>query len=216
MNSEYFVYLICTLNEKYTYIGATTDIRRRLRQHNSEIKGGAKYTTQRGSGQWKRIAYVSGFPTWNDALKFEWRWKQLGRKRQVQKGIHRRLHNLSQLLAMEKPTMSATPYSLWPSPPRVHAEEGFPEFAFAGRSKFKEKCPIGFNECPTNECSIEFKEECPIEFIDECSTEFKEECSIEFKECSIEFKEECSTEFKECSTEFKEECPIKTAPCLDK
>lgn len=133
-NPSFFVYLLCTLSGKCTYIGATVNVHRRLRQHNGEIKGGAKYTTRKGPDQWRRVAYVSGFPTWNDALKFEWRWKQLGRKyRKISGGnvvsgvnpstlVENRLYNLNQLLSMEKPTLTATPYSEWPERPVVHYE----------------------------------------------------------------------------------------------
>ena len=39
----YFVYIVkCADNTLYT--GYATDIKRRMRQHNGEIKGGAKYT----------------------------------------------------------------------------------------------------------------------------------------------------------------------------
>ena len=48
-----YVYLLQCGNK--TYIGATIHLERRLRQHNRELKGGAKYTSQ---GKWTRIGYV--------------------------------------------------------------------------------------------------------------------------------------------------------------
>jgi structure-specific endonuclease subunit SLX1 len=122
---SFFVYLLCTLDEKYTYIGATVNVNHRLRQHNGEIKGGAKYTTSKGLHQWKRLLYVSGFPSWKDALRFEWRWKQLGRRRRANQtsaksGTERRIHDLTVLLSFPKATTAATPYAEWPSPPEVH------------------------------------------------------------------------------------------------
>ena len=63
-----------------TYIGATVDLDRRLRQHNRELKGGAKRTTARPA-QWYRVCYVSGFTSWRAALQFEWRWKWFSRQR---------------------------------------------------------------------------------------------------------------------------------------
>jgi predicted GIY-YIG superfamily endonuclease len=113
----YYVYLLSTLDEKSTYIGATVDVHHRLRQHNGEIKGGAKYTTSRGKNNWKRILYVTGFPTWPDALRFEWRWKQLCRKAKVKKGssIDRRKRALQQLLELPRATTAAMPYLEWPS-----------------------------------------------------------------------------------------------------
>jgi structure-specific endonuclease subunit SLX1 len=68
---------------KHTYIGATTDINRRLRQHNQEIKGGAKST--RMYNNWKRVCFISGFMDQKSALQFEWKWKHNSRyKRKIE------------------------------------------------------------------------------------------------------------------------------------
>ena len=46
----FFVYLLVS-SDSGTYVGATVDLNRRLRQHNKEIKGGAKYTSSKiGNG----------------------------------------------------------------------------------------------------------------------------------------------------------------------
>ena len=58
-------------SETRTYVGKTNDLRRRLRQHNGAIKGGAKYT--RTTGPWNCLFYVDGFDSNSTALKFEWR-----------------------------------------------------------------------------------------------------------------------------------------------
>ena len=42
--SKYYVYLLESTNH-CTYVGATMNLDRRLRQHNGEIKGGARATT---------------------------------------------------------------------------------------------------------------------------------------------------------------------------
>lgn len=57
-----------------SYIGMTQDIKRRMRQHNGEIAGGAAST--RG-GTWVLLARVSGFPGMREALQFEWRSKRM-------------------------------------------------------------------------------------------------------------------------------------------
>ena len=82
INKQYFVYLLESSDDHNTYIGATVDLNRRLRQHNKEIKGGAKLTSRKVvKGQtWKRICYVKNFPTWSCALQFEWKWKFISRK----------------------------------------------------------------------------------------------------------------------------------------
>jgi structure-specific endonuclease subunit SLX1 len=122
--SSFFVYLLESTN-KSTYIGATVDLDRRLKQHNKELAGGAVATSikvNRGE-TWTRVCHVSGFPDWQAALQFEWRWKQLSRKLpQSMKPLERRLQALNQLLALERPTTKATKYSEWPSPPQVNME----------------------------------------------------------------------------------------------
>ena len=58
-----------------TYNGYTNNVKRRIRQHNRVIKGGAKYTGKYGNNSWKYIAIVSGFPDRIEALRCEWKIK---------------------------------------------------------------------------------------------------------------------------------------------
>lgn len=54
-----------------TYNGYTNNPGRRIRQHNGEIKGGAKFT--RGKPTWSYLAWVKSAQfTKNTALSFEW------------------------------------------------------------------------------------------------------------------------------------------------
>ena len=120
MNS-YYVYLLESTKHS-TYIGATIDLDHRLRQHNMEIKGGAKATSIKvKSGEtWKRVCHVEGFPTWNEALKFEWAWKFQSRKlNQKMFPLTRRKEALANLLALERPTSKAIPYSEYITPLNV-------------------------------------------------------------------------------------------------
>ena len=120
----FYVYFIQSSNGS-TYIGATVDLDKRIRQHNKEIKGGATATSIKVySGEvWSYVCYVENFPSWNEALKFEWRWKQISR--QIQKGnpsqkpIDRRLEALDKLLKLERPTSKAIPYSEWDNLPKI-------------------------------------------------------------------------------------------------
>jgi structure-specific endonuclease subunit SLX1 len=108
-----------------TYVGATVDLERRLRQHNKEIKGGAHATGVKvAKGQsWRRVLYVSGFPDWQAALQFEWRFKQLSRKYPAKMNpLERRICALKDLLELPQSTSKAKPYSEWPSPPEVNLE----------------------------------------------------------------------------------------------
>ena len=119
-----YVYLLVSTNGN-TYVGATVDLERRLRQHNKEIKGGAHATGMKVSQgeNWTRAAHVSGFPDWQAALQFEWRWKQLSRKLPLKMNpLERRIKALKELLALERPTSKAIAYSEWPAPPEVHCE----------------------------------------------------------------------------------------------
>ena len=53
-DETYIVYLLINTSIKNTYLGITNNSTKRLRQHNGEIKGGAKYTHSfKGDGIWK-------------------------------------------------------------------------------------------------------------------------------------------------------------------
>jgi len=122
---SFFVYLLLS-SDNSTYVGATVDLNRRLRQHNKEIKGGAFATGAKVSkGEiWIRAAHVEGFPDWQSALQFEWRWKQLTRKISISiNPLERRMLALKQLLALERPTTKAKAYSEWLQPPLVFLED---------------------------------------------------------------------------------------------
>jgi predicted GIY-YIG superfamily endonuclease len=121
MNS--YCYMLYT-DEGQTYIGATVDLDRRLRQHNKEISGGARATGIRVAQGliWKRACYIKGIPEWRSALQIEWRWKQLGRTqfKHIRNPIERRLYSLKKLLSLEKPTEKAIPYNEYSSgPPQI-------------------------------------------------------------------------------------------------
>jgi len=70
-----WVYCLMNSRIRRTYVGVTANPRRRLRQHNCELKGGAKYTThvpKFARGHW-RYVFTVRFPTRQDALRTEWR-----------------------------------------------------------------------------------------------------------------------------------------------
>lgn len=125
--SNFYVYLLYAnaSSGQQTYVGATVDLDHRLRQHNKEIKGGAKATSiqvERGE-TWERVCHVEGFPTWQAALQFEWRFKQLTRKLPARmEPLQRRMLALKNLLALDQSTSKAVPYAEWPTPPQVIVE----------------------------------------------------------------------------------------------
>jgi predicted GIY-YIG superfamily endonuclease len=119
-----YVYLLSS-EDGATYVGATVDLDRRLRQHNKELVGGAHATAVKvAKGQtWTRVCHLENMPDWKACLQVEWRWKQLSRK--LPKHMHpleRRRVALLELLALPSATTKAVPYAEWPSPPKVVVE----------------------------------------------------------------------------------------------
>lgn len=55
-----------------TYCGYTNNPGKRLKQHNGELKGGAKTTNGK---QWEYMLLITGFVSINSALSFEWKLK---------------------------------------------------------------------------------------------------------------------------------------------
>ena len=126
-----YVYLLLC-SDGATYVGATVDLNRRLRQHNQEIVGGARLTGSKvARGKlWKSVGHVSGFPDWKAALQFEWRWKQISRRQPSHMPpLERRLAALHALLLLDRPTSKAVEYSEWNSKPVVHVEDEFATFS---------------------------------------------------------------------------------------
>ena len=100
---SYYVYLLESTDHA-TYVGATVDLDRRLRQHNKEIKGGAVATSNKvvKGQEWKRVCHVEGFPTWNEALKFEYAWRRVHRAARCNYVKSGRLESLHLLMQRER------------------------------------------------------------------------------------------------------------------
>ena len=81
-----------------TYIGATLNLDRRLRQHNGQLAGGARQTANRGP--WEVACKVTGFNTLSEALKFEYSWRREGRK--LPRGLAARRMALEQLSTRQR------------------------------------------------------------------------------------------------------------------
>ncbi len=97
----YLVYIIKSDNKNY--VGMTNNFFRRLRQHNGEIKGGAKYTTRYKTSPWYPILIIDGFDTMKEAMQCEWKLKR-------KHGIINRLHWVHELLTTHLQWTSKSPY----------------------------------------------------------------------------------------------------------
>jgi predicted GIY-YIG superfamily endonuclease len=90
-----------------TYNGSTNNPLRRLRQHNEEIKGGAKATHGKG-GAWEICAMLSGFPDHINALSCEWRMKcpsgKPGKRESKYQRVQGRISSLNEILPLDRST----------------------------------------------------------------------------------------------------------------
>ena len=91
-------------NKNYTYAGVSPTPIKRLRQHNGEIKGGAKYTTSIGLG-WEHVCLVTGFQDKIQALQFEWAVKHAHPRNAG--GIQNRIKKLYHICNKERWTAKA-------------------------------------------------------------------------------------------------------------
>jgi predicted GIY-YIG superfamily endonuclease len=72
-DAAWFVYLLS--DGRRSYVGITNNPRRRLRQHNGELAGGAGSTARRGRGGWFFVYLLAGFrdrgaaTTWENVIK---------------------------------------------------------------------------------------------------------------------------------------------------
>jgi putative endonuclease len=94
---SYVIYILTnTINNK-TYIGITNNPIRRLRQHNGELVGGAKYTTNnKGLGAWYFYGFIKNVNK-SQALSLEKRIK-IKSKKLTGKPIERRIKAINLLL----------------------------------------------------------------------------------------------------------------------
>lgn len=94
-----------------TYNGYTVDPVKRIRQHNQEIKGGAKYTKVWGEQSWEIYVVIKGFPDHHNALQCEWRIKHPAPKR-VRPARYNspegRVVGLSEILQLKRWTSKST------------------------------------------------------------------------------------------------------------
>ena len=94
----YLVYILKSGN--YSYVGMTNDFTKRFRQHNKEIKGGARYTSKRTD--WYPVLIIDGFTDMKSAMQCEWRLKHFAIGHGSVRGVKGKLKYLSKYLYEEK------------------------------------------------------------------------------------------------------------------
>lgn len=89
--NDFIVYLLKNTHTKYTYLGVTNNSSRRIRQHNGEIKGGAKYTkAKKKNGIWKYHIKISNL-TKSEAYSLERTAKNLRKRGKGKTPLEKRL-----------------------------------------------------------------------------------------------------------------------------
>ena len=98
INKKYIVYLLINTTHNKTYLGITNNSVRRLRQHNGELKGGARYTASfKGEGEWVYYLKISNL-TKSEALSIERTAKNKRRKAKGNTPLQKRLYVLLPIL----------------------------------------------------------------------------------------------------------------------
>jgi predicted GIY-YIG superfamily endonuclease len=105
---SWYCYILRNRQSAYahlTYNGSTNCPLRRLRQHNEEISGGARYTHGRGGG-WEIYCLLTGFPDHKNALSCEWRMKHTlgkpGKRPPHHCGVKGRIVAMNDILQLDK------------------------------------------------------------------------------------------------------------------
>lgn len=99
----YLVYIIKSATGCQTYVGMTNNFARRIRQHNGDLQGGARYTHR--ANDWYPICIIDGFETKVEALQAEWSVKRRSKKR----GVYGRFDRLNHIIQNQTKWTSKSP-----------------------------------------------------------------------------------------------------------
>ena len=96
--NNYLVYLLVNTMNNCTYIGCTNNSIRRLRQHNGELVGGAKYTScKKENGVWYYFGNILNLEKCQ-ALSIEKKIQKRSRKTKGSSPLNKRLNCIAKLL----------------------------------------------------------------------------------------------------------------------
>jgi len=83
--SEWHVYVLLDADRKRTYVGITTDLERRLSQHNGDLPGGAKATRQ--GRPWTMEVSQGPLESRSEAQQIEYKLKRRRGKRRLERPL---------------------------------------------------------------------------------------------------------------------------------
>lgn len=99
LEKNYLVYLLQNDGNPCTYVGSTNNAKRRIRQHNGNLCGGARYTSKHKpeNHDWFFYGYIPNL-TKHQALSIEKKIQIRSRRMKDKKAIDRRIQAIFEIL----------------------------------------------------------------------------------------------------------------------
>jgi len=97
-NLDYIVYLLVNSSNNFTYIGMTNNPILRLKKHNCELYGGAKYTRmKKGDGKWDYYGIIPNLDK-STALSIEKKIQKNSKKTNGKTPLEKRVNCINKIL----------------------------------------------------------------------------------------------------------------------